>query len=204
VNVGPILIDALYLLALINPISKVSVIAIMSSRERREEMQSVILESTAIAAGILLTTMFFGHWVLHRVFHVDLPALQVTGGLVLVWVGFNALRKGMFFDMDTERDFKDLAIVPLACPLIAGPATITASIMLRAKTGSVAPAVSLLIALAANFFIMKVSARISSFLLRFNLLGAAIRITGLIVMAMGIQMALNGIAGAYAGMKIAA
>ena len=154
-----------------------------------------------IAAGILLCTMFFGHWVLHRVFHVELPALQITGGLVLVWVGFNALRKGMFFDMDTERDFKDLAIVPLACPLIAGPATITASITLRAKAGSAAPALSLLIALAINYLIMKLSARISSVLLRFNLLGAVIRITGLIVMAMGVQMALNGTAAAVAAVS---
>lgn len=197
-----LLVDALYLLALINPISKVSVISIMTSRDRRDEMRAIIFESTAIAAGILISTMFFGHWVLREVFHVELSALQITGGVVLVWVGFNALRKGMFFDMDTERDFKNLAIVPLACPLIAGPATITAVITLRAKTGSAAPAVSLLIALAINYIIMKLSPRISSVLLRFNLLGAVIRITGLIVMAMGVQMALNGIAGAVAGVAI--
>lgn len=189
-------VDALYLLALINPISKVSIIAVISSRERGDELRSVILESSLIAAGILLTAMFFGHWVLQRVFHVELPALQITGGMVLAWAGFTALRKGMFFDVEHEHSLRELAIVPLACPMIAGPATITASIALRAHNRSVEPVVSLLIALAINYAIMKLASRIAAALTRYNLLGAVIRITGLIVMAMGVQMALNGVAAA--------
>ena len=70
--------------------------------------------------------------------------------------------------------------------MIAGPATITACITLQAKSGLLLPAMSLVIALAINYLIMQLSGTISAVLTRFNILGALIRITGLIVMTIGI------------------
>jgi len=48
--------------------------------------------------------------------------------------------------------------------------------------------------LLVNYGIMRLSGRIAALLARFNVLGALIRITGLVVMTMGTQMALDGVA----------
>ncbi len=188
-----ILITTLYFLALINPISKVSVLAVLSSQEQHRDFMKITAKSSLIAGGILLGSMIFGDLILRSVFRVELHSLRLAGGAVLIWVGFNALRKGVFFEQETQARFEDLALVPLACPMIAGPATIAACIALRSREGLLLPAVSMMIAVALNHIVMILSRPIGSALSRFNVLGAIVRLTGLIVMTIGTQMALDGI-----------
>jgi len=100
----------------------------------------------------------------------------------------------VFFEHDTHSRFRDLAIVPLACPMIAGPAAIAACIALRSRDGLFVPVAAVVVALLVNHVIMRLSTPIAATLSRFNILGALIRITGLIVMTIGTQMGLDGIA----------
>jgi multiple antibiotic resistance protein len=188
-----IAINALYFVALINPISKISVVALMLSEQNKKQLGDIVRKTTIIAALILLGSMVFGDLVLRKVFHVTIHSLRLSGGLVLVWIGFNALRNGVFFERDATARFSDLAIVPLACPMIAGPATIAASITLTAQAGIMVAAASVLLAIFVNSFFMYFSHAISRVLVRFNILGALIRIIGLIVMTIGAQMMLDGI-----------
>ena len=123
-----IFVNALYLLALINPVSKIAVLSGLAAKEGRRDMVAAVRKSSFTAAGILLGAMFFGDIILQQIFHVELYSLRVSGGVVLFWVGFNALRKGVFFEQDSAEHALDLAVVPLACPMIAGPATIAAAI----------------------------------------------------------------------------
>jgi multiple antibiotic resistance protein len=188
-----IIVNALYFVALINPISKISVVSLILSREKKSELGPIVKKTTLVAAVILLGSMIFGDLVLRKVFHVTIHALRLSGGMVLVWIGFNALRNGVFFERDRAARFSDLAIVPLACPMIAGPATIAASITLTAQEGFMITAGSVLIAIFVNSLFMYFSHGISRVLIRFNILGALIRIIGLIVMTIGAQMMLDGI-----------
>ena len=188
-----IFIDSLYILALLNPVSKISVLSTVSMVEGTEELKPICVKSTAIAAVILVLTMAFGDFILHRVFHTEIHSLQIAGGFVLFWVGFNALQRGVFFERDVPSRFADIAIVPLACPMIAGPATITASLALGTHRGLFHAMSSVLIALIINLIVMILAKAISAMLTRFNVLGALIRITGLIVMTMGVQMTLDGV-----------
>lgn len=190
-----IVVDSLYILAIINPISKISVLsAISASTQEGYNLRVTAAKATGIASIILLGTMIFGGFILNQVFHLELYSLQVTGGIVLFWIGFEPLRKGVFFEREVESRFKDIAIVPLACPMIAGPATITASLTLAGQQGHFPAIFSILIALVANLAIMLLAKHIASALTNFNVMGAIIRLTGLIVMTIGLQMALDGTA----------
>jgi multiple antibiotic resistance protein len=189
-----IAVNSLYLLAFINPMSKIAVLAGLPPSDHRDQLPVIVRKSSITAAGILLGLMFFGDFILKHVFRVGLHALQVSGGVVLFWVGFNALRKGVFFEEDTKEPSEDLAIVPLACPMIAGPATIAACIALVAREGVFAPSCAVLIAILVNAVLMRFSFPIAAFLKKMDLLSALIRITGLIVMTIGAQMVLNGLA----------
>lgn len=188
-------VNALYVLALVNPISKVPVLAGMAAApEGGDELKGVTVRSSLVAGGILLSAMVFGDWILRSVFQVQLHSLRVAGGAVLFWVGFHGLRTGVFFEHDAHSRFRDMAIVPLACPMIAGPAAIAATITLRAREGLLVPTVAVFLALGVNHVIMRLATPISALLARYNILGALIRITGLIVMTIGTQMALDGLA----------
>jgi len=188
----PIMINALYLLALLNPVSKVSVLSAMAPSEEPSVLRGVVVESTLVAGAILLSVMLFGNFVLQDILHVQIYSLRVAGGAVLFITGLNALRKGVFFEQDVHSRFADMAIVPLACPLIAGPATIAASLTLTTHVDKLPLILSLAVALVLNALIMLTSRQVSRVLLHFNVLGALIRITGLVVMAIGVQMVLDG------------
>jgi multiple antibiotic resistance protein len=192
-------VDTLYLLALINPVSKVSVLTLLWSEDRRRELMALAWRSSLAAAVILLGFMTCGAFILRDVFHVGLDALRVAGGCVLFWVGFHALSRGAFFEFDTHAELSSLAIAPLACPMIAGPAAIVASVTLRLQEGFLAPALAVVAAVAVNHAVMLFAHPISLALKRFNVLGALIRVTGLIVMTIGTQMALEGIGSWMAG-----
>ena len=188
-----ILVNALYLLALINPVSKISVLSVFSPDVPVKELNRAALKSSAVAACILLGSMLFGDVILRRIFQVDLYSLRVAGGIVLFWVGFGALTKGVFFEEGTHARFSDISIVPLACPMIAGPATITASLALAIREGAAPATASMVLALGANLALMLAAKPLGALLSRFNVLGALIRITGLIVITMGVQMVLAGV-----------
>lgn len=188
-----IFVTTLYFLALINPISKVSVLTVLSSEHEREDFAIVTKKASLIAGVILLSTIFFGEFILRNVFRVELHSLKVAGGAVLCWVGFNALRKGVFFEQEVHSQFADIALVPLACPMIAGPATIAACVSLHESVGILIPGLSVIIAIALNHVVMRFSRHISNMLGKYNLLGALVRLTGLVVMTIGTQMVFDGV-----------
>jgi multiple antibiotic resistance protein len=186
-------IDSLYLLALINPISKVSILGGLLRTSPQGGFSALASRSSIVAVMILFGAMVCGDFLLCSVFHVKLYSLQLAGGGVLAWVGFNALRHGVFFEQPAGSETEDIALVPLACPMIAGPASITACIGLAARHGLVMTTIAMLIAVGVNYLIMLSSRPIYSALFRHHILGALIRITGLIVMTIGTQMTLDGI-----------
>ena len=185
-----ILVSSVYFLAIINPVSKISILSVFSSE--RKDLKDVSLKSTLVAFVLLALIIFFGDIVMRKLFRLELFALQMSGGIVLCWVGFNALSKGMFFEVGTHNRFADLAIVPLACPMIAGPATIAATLAFAIRGDKVVLLSSIIIALILNMLLMFASSVIGDVLKRFNILGALIRITGLFVMTMGMQMIFDG------------
>jgi multiple antibiotic resistance protein len=189
-----IAVNSLYLLAFINPMSKIAVLSGLQASERPVQLSAVVRKASLTAAGILLGLMFFGDFILKRIFRVELHALLISGGVVLFWVGFEALRKGVFFEEDSPESAADLAIVPLACPMIAGPATIASSIALVGREGFWGPSAAVLLAIGVNAVFMRFAVPIAALLRKLDLLSALIRITGLIVMTIGAQMVLNGMA----------
>ena len=192
-SIAGTLIDALYLTVLVNPISKISVLALFPTSEGRAELRSAAIRASAIAYVILFGMALGGDLLLRTVFHVDLYSLQIAGGVVLFVVGFRALTRGVFFELEMSSRLSDISIVPLASPLIAGPATISASLSMGAEHGHIQVGLALLIAVSCNLGLMLLAVPIGGFLTRHNIMGALIRITGLLVTTIGVQLVLGGV-----------
>ncbi|HAS81642.1 MAG TPA: MarC family protein [Verrucomicrobia bacterium] len=188
-----ILIATLYFVVLINPVSKVSVLTVLTSGHARSDFTRLTTRASLVAGGILLMAMLFGDVLFRFVFRLELYSLRLAGGSVLCFIGFNALRRGLFFEQDTQTRFEEIALVPLACPMIAGPASIAAAITLHAQEGYLRSGVAIVLAVAINHIVMMFSRQISNLLGRYNVLGALVRLTGLIVMSIGTQMVLDGV-----------
>jgi multiple antibiotic resistance protein len=190
---GNLLNCTLYLIALINPVSKIFVLSVLEKNHSRGEIRSASLRSSVIAAVILFSFAVIGNIILKNIFHVEIYSFKIAAGVVLFVMGFRALFKGVFFETDSGANLSDISIVPLASPMIAGPATITAVISFSAEYGIYMASASMLMALSVNLLIMLSSSYISKFLQRYHLMEALIRITGLIVATIAVQMVLSGI-----------
>lgn len=181
-----------FLLALINPVSKIFVISILAKNTEKSKLRFIIIRSSSIAAAILIIFAIAGDFLLKNIFHVQLYSFQIVGGLILAIRGFQALNKGIFFEVNAKQRLEDVSIVPIASPMIAGPATLAAAVSFPAQYGMPATIYPLVAAIVVNSFVMFFSQNISNILKKYNLYGVLIRITGLIVATIGTQMMLSG------------
>lgn len=190
---------SLYFLALLNPASKILFLASKEPALTSRQIWHISYKSTMIALIMLLIFCVGGQFLLEHIFHIAIYSLKVAGGIVLFIIGFTAMRKGVFYQKENDEEHEhdsidDISIVPLAAPLIAGPGTITAAISFSAEYGLLSTSLALTMAVFVNFMFMLFSFGINNILGKLCITGPLIRITGLIVSAVAIQMIFNGFA----------
>jgi multiple antibiotic resistance protein len=179
--------------ALVNPIQKVFVVTSLHQQFNIKTTRVISIKATVTALIILLLFLFVGRVVFNYVFRIELYAFQITCGVVLFYNGISGLQKGMFFKLDSTMSIKDITTVPIAMPMIAGPATITAAVTFPADYGQINTVISIVAALLINLIFMYYASNIGKVLSRFNLMNPLIRIFGLIVATIGVQMVFNGV-----------
>ena len=180
-----ILENAVYLLALLNPPSKILFLSTYEPELEMRQIWELSWKSSLAALLMLIAFAIVGQFVLEQIFRISLYSLKITGGLVIFFIGWLAVREGKFFqkrENELRNDFTELSIVPLAAPLIAGPGTITIAISFSAQYGHLSCITSLVL----------FSRPFSKLFQKLHLVGPLIRITGLIVSAVAVQMILDG------------
>lgn len=147
------------------------------------------------AFGILLLFCVFGNFLLIRIFRVELYALKLAGGLILLFTGMTAVQKGVFFQHDANGlSCGDISVVPLAAPLIAGPGTIAMIVSLSLQYGIFRTLLPLAAALLINAIGMLASRFIAQLLTSVGMIEPLIRLTDLLIMAIAMQVMLSGAA----------
>lgn len=180
-------------LALVNPIQKLFVVFSLQNNYTPKELKKIVTRATITALGILILFLAFGHVILEYVFNLQIYAFQATCGVVLFYNGFMGLQKGAFLTIDSNTRIEDIIAVPIAVPMIAGPATITAVVTMPSIYGTTITIGAVVASLVLNLIIMRNGTHIAKVLVKHNILMPMIRITGLIVAAIGAQMVFNGI-----------
>lgn len=196
INYLAVIENSFYFLALINPASKVFFLTAHRPALTSPQLRHIARRATLFAFLILAGSGIGGKVILENVFKVELYALQLSGGLVLLFSGLAAVQKGVFYHASDEQhpSIDELSVVPLAAPLIAGPGTIAATISFSIQFGFLSTLLALTPALLINLAAMYASRSISKILEFLVFVGPVIRLTGLVVMAMAMQMMLTGIA----------
>jgi len=179
--------------ALVNPVHKILVITSLQNQFDDKQLKYLSIKSTFTAFIILIFFLFLGELIFSYVFHIQLYAFKVTCGVVLFYNGIEGLQKGALLKIDKKFKLDDILTVPIAMPMIAGPATITAAVTFPSHYGRIITIVSIFTALGLNLFIMLYAKQVGKLLTKLNILNALIRITGLIVATIGLQLVFDGI-----------
>ncbi|WP_456367819.1 MarC family protein [Thermococcus sp.] len=195
-EVSTILSSALLMLIMIDPSDKILLVSLLREDFHIEDIKALIVRANMIGFLLLASFAIAGQIILQEIFHIDINALKVAGGFVLFKIGLEALESGGMFTLKRERDILALAAVPVAMPLIAGPAAITAVITLTAEYGYTVSLSATAIAIAIVAFSMFVALYMMKSVNK-TALSVTIRIMGLFIMAIGAQMMVEGVVGIY-------
>ncbi len=188
--------NTLYFLAVLNPASKILFLSAYEPSLSFQQIWELSWKSSLVAWLMLLTFALLGQVVLSEFFRVEMYSLRASGGIILFFTGWLAVREGRFFQQKKGPgpvSFTELSIIPLAAPLISGPGTITIALSLAAEQGYWHCITVASLAILINFSLMICAMPINRLLLKMRLAGPLIRITGLIVVTVAIQMVFSGI-----------
>ncbi|ASJ15259.1 MarC family protein [Thermococcus radiotolerans] len=191
-----ILSSALFMLIMIDPSDKILLISLLREDFHIEDIRTLIVRANLIGFLLLFLFAVSGQIILQEVFHIDINALRVAGGFVLFKIGLEALESGGMMTLKKEKNILALAAVPVATPLIAGPAAITTAITLTAEKGLYHATAAIFIAILLTALVMFVTLYVIKNVSK-TTLGVFIRIIGMFTMAIGAQMMVQGVVGIY-------
>jgi multiple antibiotic resistance protein len=187
----------------VDPLSAVPIFLAMTRRDSVEKRRDTALRASITAALVLSAFALGGAWIF-KLLGIGLPAFKVAGGVVLLLLALDMIRTQPSRTRITEGEVEagagqdDIAIVPLAMPLLAGPGSIATAIVLmaRARVGAWWHAVAVLLAIAvacaAAWLILAGAARTERVLGK-TTLAILERAAGLLLVAIAIQFMMDGL-----------
>jgi multiple antibiotic resistance protein len=163
----------------------------MGAKQRNHAARQAIL----VAFGVIVVFAVFGQQVLHYM-GITLPALQASGGLLLLFVAMELLTGKMEEPEPSGNKGVNVALVPLGTPLLAGPGAIVATMVfvqqsVDADESVVAHWVAIVLAIVAVHVSLYLAMRFANVIqrvLKDSGVTLVTRIAGLLLAAIAVQM----------------
>ncbi|HOM62879.1 MAG TPA: MarC family protein [Dysgonamonadaceae bacterium] len=102
----------------------------------------------------MLLFLFVGEWIL-RLFQVDISSFAVAGAIVLLILSVEMILGVEIFKNDQSGDSNSSTLVPVVFPLIAGPASFTTLLSMRAEYQTINIIVAILLNLAIVYLVLR-------------------------------------------------
>lgn len=199
------LLDSLLTLSalffVVDPIGVLPIFVSMTPGDPPEKRRAMAKKAALVAATLLLLFALAGR-VLFKLLGVTLPAFKVAGGIALLLNGIDMLRGQAGSALKTSaaeqaegiaRD--DVAVFPLAMPLLAGPGAIaTVMVMMGRAQGPIA-AGGVLFAILATMFASYLILRTAEYTDKWMSTTAktiVVRVMGLMLAGVAVQFMLEG------------
>jgi len=184
------------LFSVLNPLGAVPIFVGLTLDFNKAERSRVSLWTAINVFIILIISFFIGEYVL-RFFGISIDALRIAGGIIIVSSGFSLLtgnfskNRGVNKKVEkASQERNDIALTPLAIPMLAGPGSISLLIAFyqdyQQINEKVIACVAIL-AIAVVIFLILKSAHYLSKILGPSGIVAISRIIGFIVIAIGVQ-----------------
>jgi multiple antibiotic resistance protein len=167
-------------------------LALVSDKSPKERIR-LAWQAAAISLIVIASFALFGQFVLEYM-KVSMEALQAAGGLLLLYVSLQLLT-GRIEEIDASTN-KNVALVPLGTPLLAGPGAIVATMIFVKQVDSPAYAIGLIAAVVAVHITIAVALMASTKILaviKDSGVTLVARIAGLLLAAIAVQMLADAI-----------
>jgi multiple antibiotic resistance protein len=192
----------------VDPMGVIPVFIAITRHDSPEKRKSMALRAS-LAAFFILSTFAIAGTLIFRVFGVTLGAFKVAGGVLLLLTSIEMLRAQQQRTRTTPEeeqegaDKEDVAIFPLAIPLLAGPGSIATVTALMGRAGRKLFAVPVILSIAltciASYLMLVAADRIARFL-GVTGLNVMNRVIGLIIGALAVQFMFDGVRDTFPGL----
>ncbi len=181
--------------AIMNPIANTAAFAGLAGDKPKAEQIKIAAKALIITFIVILSFALLGKAIFH-LFGITISALRITGGILVFIVGYHMLNgHGSKLHSADNNDEVDIAVSPLAVPLLAGPGTI-ATAMNYSSSGGLTGILLTMFVFAVlciiTFLCFIFSSRILSVIGKSGL-SIVTRLMGLILAVIGMQMLIVGI-----------
>jgi len=185
------------LFLVMDPFGNMPIFLSILERVPPERRRSVLIRELLFALAIIVGCILLGKYVM-SILGLRREAVSIAGGIVLFLIALRMVFPRRAADADETPEGEPF-LVPLAIPLVAGPSTLAVLLLLSSAGPSVWPQLLLAATVAwSGSFILLVSATfLSRFLTRRGLI-AMERLMGMILIALSVQLLLDGL-GNYLG-----
>jgi len=183
-------------LVIMDPLGNIPIFLSLTADEPPAVRRRWAFQAVAVAAGVILVFALFGQQIL-SLLGISLPALQIAGGLLLVLIALELLRPTAEEVAAEAARGRNVALVPLGTPLLAGPGAIAATMLYMRQADDVGSALSVVAALLAVLAVVYLVLRYSVLLgrlLKDNGIHLISRVMGLLLAAIAVQLVASGIA----------
>ena len=188
------------ILFIVDPIAVIPTYLVITRNETAEQRASTARRA-CIAAGALLAAFGFAGKVIFDYLGITLAAFRIAGGGILWLIAMDMLRSQRTTQETTAeivegQEKEDVAITPLAMPMLAGPGAITTVMVLSGQAHSAARAAAVYAAIALAAFVCWIVLRVSDRLIaRLGRTGIQIltRMMGLLLAALAVQFVITGV-----------
>ena len=189
---------ALLLFLILDPLGNIPVFLSILRRLPPRRQRIVIARELLIALGVLMLFLWGGQYVLEAM-HLRQESVAIAGGIVLFLIGLRMIfppPEGLMGELPEGEPF----IVPLAIPMVAGPSGMAAVMLMGSQEPDRMGAwsLALLVAWAATAAIL-FSATYLYRWLGTRVLIAIERLMGMLLVALSVQMLLDGVGTYLAG-----
>lgn len=191
------------LLLVIDPVGLVPAFLAATHGLSQADKRAIVIRAPLIAAAILVVIAVCGNWLL-RQFGIGIPAFQIAGGLLLFGVSYRMIfgdrpyREAREADKVLSEHARDIAVFPLAIPLMAGPGATATTLLLTGGAAASAGRLFIIVAIIILVCLLCMACFASSSLIARTLgrTGNSVlsRLLGILLAAYSVQFVLDGIA----------
>lgn len=190
--------------SVLNPIGAIPTLMALTENYTVQERNRVISKSITVAGGVIIGFMFLGVYIF-SVLNISIAEFEIAGGILLFKVAFDMLQGKTSNTKLTTDEAQDalakeaIGVVPLGMPLLAGPGTITTTmIYFNVRSPSIMDRILVILAVIAVIAVAYIILRSSLYLFKkLGRTGSLIlsRLMGLLLAAIGVGFVVAGIQG---------
>ena len=188
------------LLAIMNPVANMPVFLGLTEGASSSDKTQIARRAVGLAFVIVLVSCLLGQ-LIFEAFGITLTAFRITGGILVFAIGYRMLQgehSSVHHPTPEDNasrlaDERDVAVSPLAIPILAGPGTIATAMNFSAP-GAVSTAITLAcfaVLCLITYVCFRSAQKLTDYLGQ-SALNVITRIMGLILAVIGTQMFIDG------------